>query len=107
MFVKMTLPQVVAQVRKTGRWHGYVVGNNVNEYHIVGGWHLGFEVTFVRDANGKGVSVEGATTCEYNPDTDRYETVPQGMADWLANWAYYNANSETGKRAAFYRVVKG
>ncbi len=91
MLIKETKAQVRARVRKTGEWTGYIVGNNVAECHVVGGWALGFPVTLV-NVPGGWVGVKG-----------RENTT---LDDLLYEWAYYNANHETGYRPAFYRVAK-
>ena len=105
MFTKQTKTQVIAEVRRVGKWHGWVVGCNVNTYHIKSGWNLGFEIELFWD-NDRGVCVVGQETCELDPNAAeswRHAHFPRTFQDFLDNWAWYNANSETGNYAAYYR----
>lgn len=38
---KITLAEVKKAIKENGRWQGYMVGNNVNPYHVNANWHLG------------------------------------------------------------------
>lgn len=87
--IKMTKTQVIAHVRKHGSWKGYLVGCNVAEYHIVGGWSLGYLVELV--------SVPGGWVGIKDDENSTFD-------DLIRRWGWYNANSETGNYAAYYMI---
>ena len=41
---KVNKHTVLKAARDKGYWCGYISGNKVNEYHISGGWNLGYDV---------------------------------------------------------------
>ena len=41
---KVNKHTVLKAARDKGYWSGYIAGNKVNEYHIAGGWNLGYDV---------------------------------------------------------------
>ena len=51
---KVNKHTVLKAARDKGHWIGYIAGNKVNEYHIAGGWNLGYDVEI------KAVYTEGA-----------------------------------------------
>ena len=52
---KYTKTQVSKSIREIGNFHGILVGNKVNHYHICDGWALGYEidVTTIEEFNKK------------------------------------------------------
>ena len=59
---KVNKHTVLKTVRDNGYWCGYIAGNKVNEYHISGGWNLGYDVEI------KAVYTEGTWTYTVNND---------------------------------------
>ena len=73
--------------RDKGYWSGYAAGNKVNEYHITGGWNLGYDVEI------KAVQTEGAWVYTVNND----KTLDQFINAVL----YYQADS-LGNSVSFW-----
>ena len=67
----------------------YIVGDNVNSYHIIGGWGLGYRC---------------------NPQQAKDHDYGNTFDDVVRNFEYYLVNSvicresEVGRRAAYYRI---
>ena len=76
---KVNKHTVLKAARDKGYWCGYIAGNKVNEYHIAGGWNLGYDVEI------KAVQIEGAWTYTVNND----KTLDQFINAVL----YYQADS--------------
>ena len=66
---------IKAQLRKGKPFTGYIAPNKVNSFHIVGGWHIGMDVTF--------------------------STIEE-MEKIIANYYYYNCIPELGMRVRFW-----
>ena len=73
--------------RDKGSWSRYASGNKVNEYHITGGWNLGYDVEI------KAVQIEGAWIYTVNND----KTLEQFINAVL----YYQADS-LGSSVSFW-----
>ena len=84
---KVNKHTVLKTARDTGPWSGYVAGNKVNEYHITGGWNLGYDVEI------KAVYTEGAWAYTVNND----KTLDQFINAVL----YYQADS-LGNSVSFW-----
>lgn len=76
MLKRVNKHTVMKQLRNGKKWSGYLSPSNVNSFHIVGGWHLGY---FVEDI----------------------ETIEQ-LNERIANFAFYNCNSELGNRVVLW-----
>ena len=59
-------------------------GNNVDSYHIFGGWHLGYTIN-----------------CHEENKTD-YNGVPVDFQTIIDSYASYNLGNELGRYAVFY-----
>jgi hypothetical protein len=77
-FIKQTIPQVKNEIFRGGKWSGLMVGNKVNSFHFLNGWHLANEVEL--------------TTLE------QLEKTRDAMMVYL--------EKELGNRIAFYKEVK-
>ena len=84
---KVNKHTVLKTARDTGHWSGYISGNKVNEYHISGGWNLGYDVEI------KAVHTEGAWIYTVNND----KTLDQFINAVL----YYQADS-LGNSVSFW-----
>ena len=84
---KVNKNSVLKAARKTGSWSGYAAGNKVNEYHITGGWRLGYDVEI------KAVYTEGAWIYTVNNDK---------TLDQFINAFLYYQNSELGDNVSFW-----
>ena len=84
---KVNKHTVLKAARKKGHWIGYIAGNKVNEYHIAGGWNLGYDVEI------KAVQTEGAWVYTVNND----KTLDQFINAVL----YYQADS-LGSNISFW-----
>lgn len=82
---------VLKILRDKGTWQGWIAPSNVNHAHIVGGWHLGCKVDLVYH--------EG----EY---FNRWQENIQTLKQILYQMAYYNCNSELGRRIRFWEDIK-
>lgn len=76
-YTKITKSQVKSMIKKGKSFKGFIVGCNVNQYHFFNGWYLAF-------------------TMEWD-SLDKMES-------YVANWEYFNTNSETGNYCHFYRL---
>jgi hypothetical protein len=74
--------------RRQGTWTGYISPSNVNEFHIQNGWMLGMPIT-VEYRDGKYMVVLNSREME--------------LEDFIVNYAWYNCNSEVGKRVRFWQ----
>ena len=84
---KVNKHTVLKAARDNGHWIGYIAGNKVNEYHIAGGWNLGYDVEI------KAVQIEGAWIYAVNND----KTLEQFINAFL----YYQP-SELGNSVSFW-----
>ena len=84
---KVNRHTVLKAARDKGYWSGYIAGNNVREYHIAGGWNLGYDVEI------KAVHTEGAWAYTVNND----KTLDQFINAVL----YYQADS-LGNSVSFW-----
>ena len=84
---KVNKHTVLKAARDKGYWSGYIAGNKVNEYHIAGGWNLGYDVEI------KAVQTEGAWIYTVNND----KTLDQFINAVL----YYQADS-LGSNISFW-----
>ena len=84
---KVNKHTVLKAARDKGHWSGYIVGNKVSEYHISGGWNLGYDVEI------KAVHTEGAWVYTVNND----KTLDQFINAVL----YYQADS-LGNSVSFW-----
>jgi hypothetical protein len=73
--IKVSKSQVKRWFQAGQTFSGFIVGNKVNSFHFFGGWHLAFQL-------------EKSTWTEFERT--------------LNEWAWYNANSETGNIPAIY-----
>ena len=88
---KVNKHTVLKAVRDNGSWSGYIAGNKVNEYHIAGGWNLGYDVEI------KAVQIEGAWIYTVNND----KTLEQFINAFL-----YYLPRELGTRVAYWNGNK-
>lgn len=84
---KVNKHTILKTARDKGHWIGYIAGNKVNEYHITGGWNLGYDVEI------KAVQIEGAWIYIVNND----KTLDQFINAVL----YYQADS-LGNSVSFW-----
>jgi hypothetical protein len=73
--IKVSKAQVKRLFENGQTFSGFIVGNKIHASHFFGGWHLAFPI-------------EKATWEEFEKT--------------LNEWAWYNANSETGNTAAIF-----
>jgi hypothetical protein len=74
-YKKVTKSQVVAIIKKTGKFEGFMVGCKVNPFHFFEGWSL---------------------ACKF------VTTSTIGFDKKINYWKYYNANPETGLYPHYY-----
>ena len=84
---KVNKHTVLKAARDKGYWSGYIAGNKVNEYHIAGGWNLGYDVEI------KAVQIEDGWLYTVNND----KTLDQFITAVL----YYQADS-LGNSVSFW-----
>jgi hypothetical protein len=90
---------VLAKVRITKLFTGYIAPYNVNSFHINGGWHIGHSVLITIDRND--------SFYEVNP----YYMKTNGskdcvlLAERLHNYAWNNCSAELGHRVKFWEDV--
>ena len=84
---KVNKHTVLKVARDNGHWVGYIAGNKVNEYHIAGGWNLGYDVEI------KAVQIEGAWVYIVNNDK---------ALDQFINAFLYYQSSELGNNVSFW-----
>ena len=84
---KVNKHTVLKTARENGYWCGYIAGNKVNEYHITGGWNLGYDVEI------KAVHTEGAWVYTVNNDK---------TLDQFINAFLYCQSSELGDSVSFW-----
>ena len=84
---KVNKHTILKAARDKGHWIGYIAGNKVNEYHITGGWNLGYDVEI------KAVQTEGAWTYTVNSD--------QTLEQFINAFLYYLPR-ELGTRVAYW-----
>lgn len=77
MLSRINKNTVKAKLRRGEKWEGYLAPSNVNSFHIISGWSLG-------------CYVEVSTIEELN--------------EYINNFAYYNCNSELGKRVVLWET---
>lgn len=94
-----------AAARNNGSWKGYVAPAKVNSYHVVNGWHIGYDihVTAVKIDKVWNYMVDVGDVTDDGEDFIN-ELMPLDV--WLNDYMYYNCNSELGKRVRFWEVVK-
>lgn len=83
--------QVIAEVRKTGKWSGLVTPCKM--YPIIG--RTAVEVSLYWDDDQ--ACVVGQTVYGYNG-----QPVPRTFNQWLDGWRYSNGSWEEGYYAAYY-----
>jgi hypothetical protein len=74
-YTKVSTSQVARMFADGQTFDGFIVGNKVASWHFFNGWHLAFPI-------------QKETQAEFS--------------DCLQQWAWYNANSETGNTPAIY-----
>ncbi len=84
---KVNKHTVFKAARDKGHWCGYIAGDRVNEYHIAGGWNLGYKVEI------KAVHTEGAWRYTVNND--------KTLAQFINAVLYYQADS-LGNSVSFW-----
>jgi len=84
---KVNKHTVLKQARNKGYWCGYIAGNKVSEYHIAGGWNLGYDVEI------KAVTIDGKLEYVVNGE----KTLPQFISAFL-----YYQESEFGRSVSFW-----
>lgn len=84
---KVNKHTVLKTARDKSHWIGYIAGNKVNEYHITGGWNLGYDVEI------KAVQIEGAWIYIVNNDK---------TLDQFINAFLYYQPSELGNSVSFW-----
>ena len=84
---KVNKHTVLKAARDKGYWCGYISGNKVNEYHISGGWNLGYDVEI------KAVQTEDGWVYTVNNDK---------TLDQFINAFLYYQNSELGNSVSFW-----
>ena len=84
---KVNKHTVLKAARDKGYWCGYIADNKVNEYHITGGWNLGYDVEI------KAVQTEGAWIYTVNNDK---------TLDQFINAFLYYQDSELGHNVSFW-----
>lgn len=88
---KVNKHTVLKAARDKGHWCGYISGNKVNEYHIIGGWGLGLEITI------QGKQIEGVwayTARQSNGNSQPLEN--------LINSILYYQDKELGNNVSFW-----
>lgn len=92
---------VLKEVRKNGSWKGYIAPNNVNAYHITGGWHLGMELHITSEKNVW--TNEIVYYCFFGEGSEPRLT--RKLDDVLAEFSHYNCNGELGRRIRFWTAA--
>lgn len=89
---------MLAQVRQTGEFVGYVAPCNTHPSHVADGWHIGHPVTIVK---GDNVGLESGKFYYFNAENEAYTE----LEHWLGQYMYYNGNSQLGRRPRFFKEV--
>lgn len=96
---KVNKHTVLKQVRHNGSWNGYIAPNKVNSYHINDGWHIGMKLNIQCDKNFQ--TGEYTYYCFFGEGNEPRQT--RKLDDVLAEFEYYNCNSELGNKVSFWQ----
>ena len=82
---------MLAKIRRTKEWEGYIAPSKAHPSHITGGWHLGIPIT-IRFEHDKYVVLA-------------YSGEPIPLELYINSFSSFNCNSELGRRVRFWQAA--